>query len=179
MKKIYQASLTILILATLLSCSDEKESKVSQEHEKGPFYVEFVSCTKGNEYSKSSLSKMIESWRMLPISSELRGSYLYDPIKEENAFGPSMWWELEWESKDAADSAWSAWTENEAVMAWSNEYQNVMKPFYRIDKSRGQNKSGVGLGLSIATDIVHSHGGNISLEKSPLSGLRVKISLPL
>ena len=59
------------------------------------------------------------------------------------------------------------------------EYQNVMKPFYRIDKSRGQNKSGVGLGLSIANDIVRSHGGNISLEKSPLSGLRVKISLPL
>ena len=58
------------------------------------------------------------------------------------------------------------------------EYQNVMKPFYRIDKSRGQNKSGVGLGLSIANDIIRSHGGNISLEKSPLDGLRVKISLP-
>jgi two-component system osmolarity sensor histidine kinase EnvZ len=59
------------------------------------------------------------------------------------------------------------------------EYQNVIKPFYRIDKSRGQNKSGVGLGLSIANDIIRSHGGNISLNKSPLQGLRVKISLPL
>ena len=59
-----------------------------------------------------------------------------------------------------------------------NEYQNVMKPFYRIDKSRGQNTSGVGLGLSIANDIVRSHGGNISFEKSPLKGLRVKVSLP-
>ena len=59
------------------------------------------------------------------------------------------------------------------------EYQNVMKPFYRIDKSRSQNKSGVGLGLSIANDIIRSHGGNISLDKSPLNGLRVKISLPL
>ena len=59
------------------------------------------------------------------------------------------------------------------------EYQNVMKPFYRIDKSRGQNKSGVGLGLSIANDIIRSHGGNISLDKSPLNGLRVRISLPL
>ena len=59
------------------------------------------------------------------------------------------------------------------------EYQNVIKPFYRIDKSRGQNKSGVGLGLSIANDIIRSHGGNLSLDKSPLSGLRVKISLPL
>tara|TARA_B110000438_G_scaffold303233_1_gene363823 strand:- start:3928 stop:5247 length:1320 start_codon:yes stop_codon:yes gene_type:complete len=59
------------------------------------------------------------------------------------------------------------------------EYKNVMKPFYRIDKSRGQNKSGVGLGLSIANDIIRSHGGNIILEKSPLKGLRVKIFLPL
>ena len=58
------------------------------------------------------------------------------------------------------------------------EYQNVMKPFYKIDKSRGQNRTGVGLGLSIANDIIRSHGGNISLEKSPLNGLRVKISLP-
>ena len=60
-----------------------------------------------------------------------------------------------------------------------NEYQNVMKPFYRIDKSRSQNKSGVGLGLSIANDIIRSHGGNISLGKSPLGGLRATISLPV
>jgi len=58
------------------------------------------------------------------------------------------------------------------------EYLNVIKPFYRVDKSRGQNKSGVGLGLSIANDILRSHGGSISLDRSPLKGLRVKISLP-
>ena len=60
-----------------------------------------------------------------------------------------------------------------------NEYQNVIKPFYRIDKSRGQNKSGVGLGLSIANDIIRSHGGQMALNKSPLNGLRVKITFPL
>ena len=60
-----------------------------------------------------------------------------------------------------------------------SERQNVMKPFYRIDKSRSQNKSGVGLGLSIANDIIRSHGGSINLEKSSLNGLRVKIFLPL
>ncbi len=60
-----------------------------------------------------------------------------------------------------------------------NEHQNVLKPFYRIDKSRGQNKLGVGLGLSIANDIIRSHGGTIALEKSPLNGLRVKVSLPI
>ena len=59
-----------------------------------------------------------------------------------------------------------------------NEYKNIMKPFYRIDKSRGQNKSGVGLGLSITNDIVRSHGGSVFFERSPLNGLRVKITLP-
>ena len=60
-----------------------------------------------------------------------------------------------------------------------NERQNVFKPFYKVDKSRGDSKSSVGLGLSITLDIIKSHGGNIILEKSPLNGLRVKVFLPL
>jgi two-component system osmolarity sensor histidine kinase EnvZ len=60
-----------------------------------------------------------------------------------------------------------------------NEYENVFKPFYKINKSRGDSKSSVGLGLSIALDVIKSHGGSIMLEKSPLNGLRVKIFLPL
>ena len=59
-----------------------------------------------------------------------------------------------------------------------NERENVFKPFYKINKSRGDSKSSVGLGLSIASDIIRSHGGNIKLETSPLKGLRVKIYLP-
>ena len=58
------------------------------------------------------------------------------------------------------------------------EYQNVFKPFYKLDKSRGDSKSSVGLGLSITSDIIKSHGGNIVLEKSHLNGLRVKVFLP-
>ena len=57
-------------------------------------------------------------------------------------------------------------------------YRNVFKPFFRLDKSRSLNKSGVGLGLAIVEDIVHSHGGNIQLTKSNMGGLQVKISLP-
>jgi len=60
-----------------------------------------------------------------------------------------------------------------------DEYRNVFKPFYKLDKSRGNSKSSVGLGLSITSDIIKSHGGNIVLEKSPLNGLRVKVFLPL
>ena len=58
------------------------------------------------------------------------------------------------------------------------EYDNVFKPFYKIDKGRAETKSSVGLGLSIASDIIRSHGGNIKLAKSPMGGLEAKIFLP-
>jgi len=60
-----------------------------------------------------------------------------------------------------------------------NEYNNVFKPFYKIDKSRSETKSSVGLGLSITSDIVKSHGGTISLGQSEEKGLRVKIIFPI
>ena len=59
------------------------------------------------------------------------------------------------------------------------EYDNVFRPFYKIDKGRGEKKSSVGLGLSIASDIIRSHGGNIKLDKSKLNGLEVRIFLPV
>ena len=60
-----------------------------------------------------------------------------------------------------------------------SEYQNIIKPFYKIDKSRSDSKSSVGLGLTISSDIAKSHGGDINFEKSKLGGLQVKISLPV
>ena len=59
-----------------------------------------------------------------------------------------------------------------------DQSKNVFKPFFRLDKSRSLNQSGVGLGLAIVEDVIHSHGGNIQLSKSKYKGLQVKISLP-
>lgn len=55
----------------------------------------------------------------------------------------------------------------------------VFKPFYRLEESRNKKTGGVGLGMSIAQDVVYSHGGQIMLEDSPLGGLRVRILLPI
>ncbi len=57
--------------------------------------------------------------------------------------------------------------------------KDVFKPFFRLDQSRNQETGGVGLGLTIARDVVHSHGGEMSLGTAPGGGLRVKIRLPL
>ncbi len=59
-----------------------------------------------------------------------------------------------------------------------DQYKNVLKPFFRLDKSRSLNQSGVGLGLAIVEDIINSHGGNIQLSKGRLNGLQVRVSLP-
>ena len=60
-----------------------------------------------------------------------------------------------------------------------SEYENVIKPFYKIDKSRSESKSSVGLGLAISSDIIKSHGGDINFGKSNLGGLKVTIILPV
>lgn len=57
--------------------------------------------------------------------------------------------------------------------------EDVFRPFYRIEKSRNKKTGGVGLGLSIARDIVHGHGGEIFLEDSNRGGLRVVVRFPL
>jgi two-component system osmolarity sensor histidine kinase EnvZ len=59
-----------------------------------------------------------------------------------------------------------------------SERDTVFKPFYRLDASRRPSTGGVGLGLTIARDIVLGHGGEIELTDAPEGGLRVLIRLP-
>ncbi len=57
--------------------------------------------------------------------------------------------------------------------------EDVFKPFFRMDRSRNLATGGSGLGLTIARDVVRSHGGDITLDDSPYGGLRAIIRLPL
>ncbi|MFZ9635969.1 MAG: ATP-binding protein, partial [Alphaproteobacteria bacterium] len=61
----------------------------------------------------------------------------------------------------------------------SGSREDVFKPFFRLDASRNPTTGGVGLGLTIARDVVRAHGGDIWLEDSPLGGLRARIKLPV
>jgi two-component system osmolarity sensor histidine kinase EnvZ len=57
--------------------------------------------------------------------------------------------------------------------------EDAFRPFYRLDEARTQDEGNSGLGLAIARDIARSHGGDITLERSPLGGLRATVVLPL
>ncbi|HEX8660687.1 MAG TPA: ATP-binding protein [Brevundimonas sp.] len=57
-------------------------------------------------------------------------------------------------------------------------HEEAFRPFSRLDASRNQNHKGVGLGLAIARDVARGHGGDITLERSDMGGLRALIRLP-
>ena len=57
-------------------------------------------------------------------------------------------------------------------------HEDAFKAFSRLDESRNQNTKGVGLGLAIARDVARGHGGEITLDRSPMGGLRAIVRLP-
>jgi len=57
--------------------------------------------------------------------------------------------------------------------------REAFKAFARLDPARSPDKGGVGLGLTIARDIMRGHGGEVALEDSPAGGLRARLSLPV
>ena len=64
------------------------------------------------------------------------------------------------------------------------EMEKVFSPFYRVDPARNPEKSGSGLGLAVARDIIRSHAGDIKLHNDEdaagkINGLVVSIILPL
>ena len=58
-------------------------------------------------------------------------------------------------------------------------YEDVFKPFFTLDPSRNKLKGESGLGMTIARDIIRSHGGEIKLSESKMKGLKIIIELPL
>jgi signal transduction histidine kinase len=58
------------------------------------------------------------------------------------------------------------------------DVDRIFERFYRADISRQREDGGSGLGLAIAKSIVQAHGGQVSAESEPGSGLKIKIRLP-
>ena len=60
-----------------------------------------------------------------------------------------------------------------------SEKEAIFRPFYRIDDSRNREMGGVGLGLTVASSIIQSHGGELTLENRAGGGLNTTVALPV
>ncbi len=58
------------------------------------------------------------------------------------------------------------------------DQERAFMPYQRLESSRNRETGGTGLGLTIARDIIHGHGGEISLRNNDAAGLAVIIDLP-
>ncbi|WP_367026271.1 ATP-binding protein [Methylococcus sp. ANG] len=54
----------------------------------------------------------------------------------------------------------------------------VLAPFFRLESSRSRETGGMGLGLTVASAVVHRHGGDLALEDRRGGGLLVRVVLP-
>lgn len=60
-----------------------------------------------------------------------------------------------------------------------SKYEEVFKPFTRLDEAISVNKNGMGMGLTIVRDVARAHGGDVNLSPSPQGGLRAVLTLPV
>ena len=127
-----------------------------------------------SKYNNKNISKNVQSRVYLNGRKNLVKRCINNLIENSIKYGNNLNIELSKKKKSLIIKV-----EDDGPGIPENEYENVFKPFYKIDKGRADSKSSVGLGLSIASDIVRSHGGNIKLNKSNLNGLEVKIFLPV
>lgn len=59
------------------------------------------------------------------------------------------------------------------------QMERVFDPFYRLETSRSRETGGSGLGLTIARNIAHKHGGTLTLRNIPGGGLECLLVLPI
>ncbi|HEY0868933.1 MAG TPA: HAMP domain-containing sensor histidine kinase [Acidothermaceae bacterium] len=79
----------------------------------------------------------------------------------------------------AADSAVVVTVDDDGPGIAADDRERVFERWVRLDPGRSTSDGGSGLGLAIARSIARAHHGDITLERSPLGGLRVVISIPL
>jgi len=157
-------------------------------------YLSFAKGDGGEEMQRTNfkdlMDKIIEDAKRLPLTvqdeRDLGGGITLwvRPIALKRAFGNFVSNAAQFSNtlrisiKNADDSV-KIYFDDDGEGIPTNRLEDVLKPFVRGELSRNQKTGGVGLGLTIANDIILAHGGKINLSKSDMGGLSVIVTLPL
>ena len=116
----------------------------------------------------------VEDSLIMPLKPQALARVLSNLIGNAHRYGGHVWVRVG-KKPDAAEVI----IDDDGPGIPADKREQVFKPFFRLERSRNLATGGVGLGLTIARDIVRGHGGEVLLEDSPLGGLRARIRLPL
>jgi hypothetical protein len=128
MKKLNKLFSFVFIIF-LVSCADSEMNETSETPEPnvGPFYAEFLACKAGPDFNQENVANMIAEFNQLNISDSIGWIGGYAPIEGQNQYaGINGWWEINWESKESAESAWKEWAANEEASEWSSNNASVV-----------------------------------------------------
>lgn len=155
-------------------------------------YLDFVRGEEGEQVSLTSLNQLIEKCALaarrqgIEVSTRIERDIhaMLKPMAFERGLmnvvsNAGKYADHVWIAADVVGRDIQILVDDDGPGIPEDQYEDVFKPFYRVDTSRNASTGGVGLGLPIVMDIVHSHGGKIWLEKSPKGGLRVVITVPV
>ena len=110
--------LSTFVILFIVSCAQE-DAAVSGDTGpiyKGPYYNEFLACNAGPAFD-DGIQEMLSAWQELPSAAGLGWAGVYAPVGEDHRFS-NGWWELEWDSKESSDSAFS--NPSPEFLAWSD-----------------------------------------------------------
>lgn len=109
-------------------------------------------------------------WKVKP---ELMKRCLMNLLSNAEKYAKKVWLTFE-----KTQNTFSIILDDDGIGIPQTERENVFRPFYRLDESRNLDAGGVGLGMSIARDVIRVHGGSMKLDDSPHGGLRILITIP-
>ena len=132
MKKNIRTVLIILITLFVAACSKESSNPYSvlgSEEYPQKFYMEYVPCTQGPDYSNEAFnSVMLPTWQVLleETSSPLVSAWglIHEDPKETDT--EDGFWQLVWNSKADAASAWETWTGYDKANEWTEKNLNIL-----------------------------------------------------
>ena len=155
-------------------------------------YLDFARDEAGNENPETfDLSKLIAE---VARNTQRSGQHLYTEIPDDTKLSArrnavkraianlvnnaSRHGENIWLTVEADTRLVNIIVEDDGPGLSPENYEDVFRPFYRLDEARNLNDSGMGLGLTVVRDVARSHGGDILLDKSDKGGLRATLRLP-
>ena len=94
----------------LVGCSDsQEEPEAATKEEQGPPFSEYMTCTPGTDFNDNTARMMVDEWNDLALDEALFYAAGHAPLLEESLGGEGkVYWQLFWDSKEAADAAWAS-----------------------------------------------------------------------